>query len=135
MKRRAEFLVDKRDGRREWLRATKLAHSIYLALHSADICDEPWRAVDLASSVLTGLQSVHGQEVVLTTDQLAAAVQKVFMATGFPQAASAYERCANEHRRRRSTLAQMSAMDVGRLPRSNRPGIVGRPPAADLFRG
>ena len=136
MKRRAEFLVDKRDGRREWLRATKLAHSIYLALRSADTCatGEAWRAVDLASSVLTGLRSVHGQAV-LTTDQLAAAVARVLMATGFPLAAFAYERCGAERRRRRWALGQVSTASVGRLLRSDCPGMVGRPPAGDRFRG
>ena len=164
MKRRAEFLVDKRDGRREWLRRTKLAHSIHMAFHSADIQAgdepdpepwragdpepwragdpepwragdlEPWRAVDLASAVLTGLRSVHGQAV-LTTHQLAAAVARVLMATGFPLAADAYERCGAERRRRRWALGQVSTASVGRLLRSDCPGMVGRPPAGDRFRG
>ncbi len=157
MKRRAEFLVDKRDGRREWLRRTKLAHSIHMAFHSADIQagdesdpepsrawdPEPWRAgdlelwraMDLASAVLTGLRSVHGEAVVLTTDQLAVAVHKVLVATGFPQVAGAYEKCGAEHRRRRWALSQMNAMDVGCLPHSHRTGMVWRPPADDPFRG
>ena len=35
VKRQAEFLVRKRDGRCEWLRATKLARSIHAALSAA----------------------------------------------------------------------------------------------------
>jgi hypothetical protein len=44
MKRRTEHLVEKRDGRTEFLRATKLARSIHLAMHSVGV-DEDWRAL------------------------------------------------------------------------------------------
>ena len=132
MKRRAEFLVEKRDGRRVWLRATKLARSILLALRSAQI-EEPWRAVDLASSVLTGLRSVHGEKTVLSTDLLADAVQRVLTATGFAVAAGAYEMVGAEQRRRRLALSG-GDWSRERLPRSYLPGMVGRPPAEGPFR-
>ena len=44
MKRRTEHLVEKRDGRREFLRATKLARSVHLALYEIGV-DEDWRAL------------------------------------------------------------------------------------------
>jgi hypothetical protein len=55
MKRRTEHLVEKRDGRREYLRATKLARSIHLALCGVGV-DEDWRALELANVVLEGLR-------------------------------------------------------------------------------
>ena len=55
MKRRTEHLVEKRDGRTEFLRATKLARSIHLALHSTGV-DEDWRALEVTSTVLAGLR-------------------------------------------------------------------------------
>ncbi len=133
MKRRAEFLVEKRDGRRVWLRATKLAHSILLALQSGQI-EEPWRAVDLASSVLTGLRSVHGEKTVLSTELLADAVQRVLTATGFHVAAGAYELVGAEQRRRRLTLSG-GAWCRERLPGHDLPNMVGRSPAEGPFRG
>ena len=54
MKRRSEHLVQKRDGRTEFLRATKLARSIHLALQSVGV-DEDWRALDVSTAVLAGL--------------------------------------------------------------------------------
>ena len=45
MKRRTEHLVEKRDGRTEFVRATKLARSIHLALSSVGV-DEDWRAIE-----------------------------------------------------------------------------------------
>ena len=56
MKRRTEHLVEKRDGRREYLRATKLARSIHLALFEIGV-DEDWRALELATVVLEGLRT------------------------------------------------------------------------------
>lgn len=55
MKRRTEHLVEKRDGRTEYLRATKLARSIHLALVSVGV-DEDWRALELANVVLLALR-------------------------------------------------------------------------------
>ena len=126
MKRRTEFLVEKRDGRRVWLRASKLARSIFLALQSAEI-DEPWRAMDLASSVLTGLRSKHGDDAVLTTDLLAEAVQRVLEATGFQVAAGAYDRVGAERRRRRVALSPVGPCSEGHTIAGSM-GIVGRAP-------
>jgi hypothetical protein len=115
MKRRAEFLVEKRDGRTEWLRATKLARSIHLALHSAGI-DEDWRALELAAAVLSGLRArqrddqTAGRRVgMLTTAQLADAVAQVLVATGVPVAAAAYGLVASERTRRRRSLELLAA--------------------------
>lgn len=106
MKRRAEFLVEKRDGRSEWLRATKLARSIHLALAAVG-AGEAWRAVDLAEAVLGGLRKrslLRGDSESLTTIEIADAVQQVLIATGFPGAAWAYTKVGAERRRRGALL-------------------------------
>ena len=137
MKRRAEFLVEKRDGRREWLRATKLTHSILLAFGSVDAdepdVDEPWRAMDVACSVLTGLRSLHGENAVLTTDSLSEAVPRVLLATGYANAASAYEKVGAEQQRRRRALRGTTA--AHRLSPSGHTGMFDRPPTGDFFSG
>jgi len=106
MKRRAEFLVEKRDGRREWLRATKLARSIHLALAAVG-AGEAWRAVDLAETVLAGVRKrslLRGDTESLTTIEIADAVQQVLIATGFPGAAWAFTKVGAERRRRGALL-------------------------------
>lgn len=109
MKRRTEHLVEKRDGRREFLRATKLARSIHLALTSIGV-DEDWRALELANVVLQALRKkrqLAGEEgsVVLTTTEIADAVQHALVVTGQPHAAAAYGAVAGERSRRRRSVA------------------------------
>jgi hypothetical protein len=116
MKRRTEHLVEKRDGRTEFLRATKLARSIHLALHSVGV-DEDWRALDLANVLLLalrekratagGAKASRGSAAVLTTAELADAVQHVLVVTGQPTAAVAYGAVAAERTRRRRSLATL----------------------------
>ncbi|MCK5944987.1 MAG: hypothetical protein KAI24_23570 [Planctomycetes bacterium] len=122
MKRRTEHLVEKRDGRREFLRATKLARSIHLALYEIGV-DEDWRALELASVVLEGLRSKRGREVpvgagivagkggaevVLTTSELADAVQHLLVVTGQPAAAVSYGAVRAERSRRRQSVATLA---------------------------
>ena len=112
MKRRAEHLVQKRDGRREFLRATKLARSIHLALHSVGV-DEDWRALELANVALQALRckrdaAAEGEHVVLTTAEIADAVQHLLVVTGQPTAAVSFGAVAAERSRRRQSLATMS---------------------------
>ncbi|MBL8756724.1 MAG: hypothetical protein JNK15_25735 [Planctomycetes bacterium] len=113
MKRRAEHLVNKRDGRREYLRATKLARSIHLALHSVGV-DEDWRALELANVVLAALRTkkrpdgASEDDVMLSTTEIGDAVQHVLVVTGQPQAAVAFGAVAAERSRRRSSLALLS---------------------------
>lgn len=109
MKRRTEHLVHKRDGRREFLRATKLARSIHLALHSVGV-DEDWRALELANVVLQALRQKRGgdpvgDDVVLSTNEISDAVQHLLVVTGQPSAAVAYGAVAAERSRRRQSLA------------------------------
>jgi len=109
MKRRSEHLVRKRDGRYEFLRTTKLARSVHLALRSVGV-DEDWRALEVTTAVLTGLRcrqlAMGADEApVLTTSDLASAVQHVLVATGHPAAAVAFDAVAVERLRRRSVLA------------------------------
>jgi hypothetical protein len=120
MKRRTEHLVEKRDGRREFLRATKLARSVHLALFEIGI-DEDWRALDLAGVVLEGLRekrSKQGEvrEVVLRTSEIADSVQHLLVVTGQPAAAVSYGAVQAERARRRDsvgqTLATMPAINV-----------------------
>jgi hypothetical protein len=117
MKRRAEHLVRKRDGRREFLRATKLARSIHLALHSVGV-DEDWRALELANVVLQALRQKRrpdaepGVEVVLTTAEISDAVQHLLVVTGQPAAAVAFGAVAAERSRRLDALALDARSDM-----------------------
>lgn len=129
MKRRAEHLVQKRDGRREFLRATKLARSIHLALHSVGV-DEDWRALELANVVLQALRQKRGGgdaassdasssdaagrvDVVLSTNDISDAVQHLLVVTGQPTAAVAYGAVAAERTRRRQSLATIGRFADG----------------------
>ena len=110
MKRRTEHLVLKRDGRTEFLRATKLARSIHLALHSVGV-DEDWRAIEIASVALQALRRKRGDvagdaPAVLTTSELSDAVQHLLVVTGQPAAAVAYGAVAAERTRRRRSVAE-----------------------------
>ncbi|HZN41332.1 MAG TPA: ATP cone domain-containing protein [Planctomycetota bacterium] len=110
MKRRTEHLVLKRDGRTEFLRATKLARSIHLALHSVGV-DEDWRAIEIASVALQALRRKRGEAdggepVLLTTSELSDAVQHLLVVTGQPAAAVAYGAVAAERTRRRRSVAE-----------------------------
>ena len=102
MKRRKEHLVEKRDGRSEFLRSTKLARSIDQAMRSVGV-DEGWRALELAGVVLVALKqraeersstkasgAVATHTGLLTTAEIADAVQHVLVVTGQPNAAVAY---------------------------------------------
>ncbi|MGB3967743.1 MAG: hypothetical protein WBO45_13510 [Planctomycetota bacterium] len=109
--------MHKRDGRREFLRATKLARSIHLALHSVGV-DEDWRALELANVALTALRQKKrpgevGDGVVLTTAEIADAVQHLLVVTGQPAAAVSFGAVAAERSRRRASLATLSRPGVG----------------------
>ena len=106
MKRRAEFLVSKRDGRKEWLRATKLARSIHLAM-SASGASETWRSIDIASTVLMGLRSRLGSRAPLSPADIALASQQVLAALGFVAAADLYSRVGARQRRRQRLLKDL----------------------------
>lgn len=118
MKRRSEHLVRKRDGRTEFLRATKLARSIHCAMHAVGV-DEDWRALDVANVVLHALRQKRtvdapGKEtVVLSTAEIADAVQHVLVVTGQPSAAVAYGAVAAERTRRRESLATLGRFSPG----------------------
>lgn len=112
MKRSTGFQVRKRDGRLEWLRATKLARSIGQAIATSlgeefgayGLAGEDWRTSDLTAAILTGLREQYGPGCRLSTANLADAVQQVLVATGFPRAAEEYARVGGEQRRRRAVL-------------------------------
>lgn len=121
MKRRTEHLVEKRDGRREFLRATKLARSVHLALYEIGV-DEDWRALELAGVVLEGLRQKQaskskegsvGGAVVLTTAEIADAVQHLLVVTGQPTAAVAYGAVQAERARRRQLVGVGKAVGLG----------------------
>jgi hypothetical protein len=118
MKRRTEHLVEKRDGRREFLRATKLARSIHLALYEIGV-DEDWRALELATVVLEGLRSRRSRDaaeqpvsaegkLVLNTSEIADAVQHLLVVTGQPAAAVSYGAVQAERSRRRQSVATLA---------------------------
>lgn len=138
MKRRTEHLVIKRDGRTEYLRATKLARSIHLALLSLGI-DEDWRALELANVVLQALRQKRSVPAdpssplpasspaasppaasPLPTSVIADAVQHLLVVTGQPAAAVAYGAVAAERGRRRRSMVT--------LGRNALPGVAGTVP-------
>lgn len=131
MKRRAEHLVQKRDGRREFLRATKLARSIHLALHSVGV-DEDWRALELANVVLQALRQKRRPEVevdehvVLSTAEISDAVQHLLVVTGQPTAAVSFGAVAAERSRRRQSLATLSRSSGLDGPLSAEPVLMAR---------
>jgi hypothetical protein len=98
------FLVEKRDGRREWLRTTKLARSIRLALIAADAPDD--LAPELAAAVVAGLRA-RGETTPVRTDVIAEAAVRVLVAVGWPRAASLYADVRSERGRRRVELARI----------------------------
>ncbi len=131
MKRQASFRIRKRDGRVEWLRSSKLARSIARALMAAEsvlderatqvafAVDDPgggltaefkedWRAIDLATAVLTGLCGeagvADGEVPMWTSERVAQAAQRVLSANGYAAAATAYARARNLQTRRRGVL-------------------------------
>jgi hypothetical protein len=124
MKRRSEHLVEKRDGRTEFLRATKLARSIHTALHSVGV-DEGWRALEVTATVLAGLrhrrgafEAEGGAPGPLTTAEIADAVQSVLVATGQAAAAVAFGAIAAERGRRRSSAGGGRGLGLeGPVPR------------------
>lgn len=140
MRRRTEHLVEKRDGRTEFLRATKLARSIHLALHSVGV-DEDWRALELANVVLMALRQKQEAQAaesngggratatVLSTADIGEAVQHLLVVTGQPAAAVAYTGVAAERSRRRGSLALLSRGDGGgsMAPVLGRSGLGGNP--------
>jgi hypothetical protein len=121
MKRRSEHLVEKRDGRTEFSRATKLARSVHQALCSVGV-DESWRALEVTAAVLAGLRQRQAEApdgaAPLPTEVIAQAVQQVLVAVGLPGAAVAYAATANERARRRSSLAGRVSLVEGPAPSS-----------------
>jgi hypothetical protein len=126
MKRRVEFLVEKRDGRTEWLRSTKLARSIHQALQSAGV-DEDWRALALATAVLAGLRQRRASQAaagtrlpILSTHELADTVLQVLVATGQPLAAAAYGAVGAERARRALASGRTALLEGPVLPAASR---------------
>ncbi len=89
--------VEKRDGRVERLRATKLARSIHVALDAVGAA-APAATVQLAAAVLARLGSAPR----LQTSDIAAVVVDVLQRQGLMQTALAYESVRVERRRRRA---------------------------------
>jgi hypothetical protein len=93
----------------EFLRATKLARSVHLALQSVGV-DEDWRALDVTTAVLAGLRARREQVLldgapVLSTIELASAVQGVLVANGHAAAAVAFEATQKDRALRRAMLS------------------------------
>lgn len=112
MNRRAEYLVCKRDGRREWLRATKLAHSVRLAMEGAGYHDT-WRAVDIAGTVIAGLRSKHGEEESLHSVEIAAATAAVLGAVVSTTASARYQAFAVRKREQQRLMDDLATGDRG----------------------
>lgn len=104
MRRQVGFLVEKRDGRREWLRATKLARSIRLALIATETSDD-WIATELAAAVIAGLHA-RSDVAAVRTDVIADAVGRVLTAAGCSHAAATYAAVRCERARRRAAIGE-----------------------------
>jgi hypothetical protein len=144
MKRRAEFLVCKRDGRREWLRATKLARSIAAALRAVSVlqvdrgavpvCGEPAdpgqadeaSALELAGVVLDALRRRRqmvpfgDRAPFASTAELATAVERVLWVSGRSAAAVRYAEVRAARQRRRAAIGVLAAAAPDRG--ASRPG-------------
>lgn len=113
MKRRAEYLVSKRDGRREWLRATKLGRSLAAAMEAVGDESAHVAAIELASAVLeavrrrdeitAGVDGAPAGAPRVTTAELAALAERALFVSGRPDAAVRYA-AARDQRRRRATV-------------------------------
>lgn len=86
MKRQAEYLVRKRDGRCEWLRATKLARSVHAALAAAGSVTRE-RSLDLATEVVGRLRRERSGDEVVGTAQIATVARRVLIERGYSLAA------------------------------------------------
>lgn len=97
----ARWLVEKRDGRREPLRAVKLARSIYLALGSVGEPDHG-RAWSLARAVLARLH--ERPRSIWAADVIAAQVRETLCASGLTRVAHCHERMSDDRRRRTAAI-------------------------------
>ncbi|MGE0141706.1 MAG: hypothetical protein AB7I19_02310 [Planctomycetota bacterium] len=130
MKRNVQFLIQKRDGRSEWLRASKIARSLQRACEAAGVpdCD----VFDLTAKVMrdlstratiaapsSGDRSTAGsggssapgsgaaESIALTADAVAASVTRVLYASGLTTAATCYVVAARERSARKQVLAKL----------------------------
>ena len=110
MKRQAEFLVSKRDGRREWLRATKLARSVHDALAAIGI-DDRSVSLDIATQVVGRLRQQRGMDD-LQTSQVGTMVQEELVRRGFSLAALFYAEVGQRKRGREVVSTDLEARGV-----------------------
>jgi len=98
VKLKTEFLVRKRDGRIQPLRASKLARSIHAALAGSSALDLA-ASMDVAESALAAVAGRRDRPV--STGELADSVVCALGDAGMPGAAERYQREALTRRRRR----------------------------------
>jgi hypothetical protein len=125
MKRNVQFLIQKRDGRSEWLRASKIARSLQRACEAAGVfdCD----VFDLTAKVMRDLSTrarigatsfgegpkaaASGAQAprsdALTADAVAASVTRVLYASGLTRAATCFVVAARERAVRKLELARL----------------------------
>jgi transcriptional regulator NrdR family protein len=106
VKARTEFLVEKRDGRRQGLRLSKLARSIRLALPAQRASAA--RAMELAVVVMAAVRGAAVERPVRTSE-LADAVQRLLLAAGEAEAARRHAAVGCDHWQRRRALVGMAA--------------------------
>ena len=106
MNKSAVCLVEKRDGRVQPMRATKLARSMCLALAQSG-CGGEERAIELAGLVLQRLGARCRRRV--TSHEIEDAVQQVLLHAGLAAAACWHHRVAGGQRHRRRLLASSGA--------------------------
>jgi hypothetical protein len=127
------FLVEKRDGRLQRLRATKLARSIFSSLRAAGVAAEPGQSAELASAVLRELCG-GGPPRTVPSRALAAAVERALERAGLAAGASAYAAVARERARRRARWASLPDLLPPR-PAAARPRWRAEPPPQTGERG
>lgn len=127
MKRNVQFLIQKRDGRVEWLRASKIARSLQRACEAAGVfdCD----VFDLTAKVMRDVSTrariranspgegpksgasdaQASRSEALTADAVAASVTRVLYASGLTHAATCFVIAARERAARTRELARLRA--------------------------
>lgn len=103
---RARHLVEKRDGRHEGLRATKLARSIWLAVEpTGERCVE--RAMPVCEEVLRRASATP----CTSTAELACLVEEALLAARLEAAARAYSRIGSARRHRRPLAVRRGGVE------------------------
>ena len=145
MKRNTAFLIEKRDGRKEWLRATKLARSIQCALGSGadpvrvggagdlpiadtlELVTMVLRDVSARRRARIGSTSGGDGAALVTSAELAAAVARVLFASGHSRAAARFVAARSARECRPDRVALEPRFAAVATPRTAHAGFLRSP--------